>query len=177
VHPQQAQEDNVEDLDPESKQVKEVFARYGLAMYQAQCVERELAITLCTVYGPGPKRMTRDQLDRLYKTTFRKTLGRLVADLRSTGAVDVDLEKRLTEALEKRNWLAHDYFWERAVSILKPDSHRAMIAELQDAAEQFDDLDAQLTSLSRRWAEQHGVTEKVFQESWENLVRSGDELN
>lgn len=33
-------------MDPESEQIREVYARYGLAMFQAQCLERALAMTL-----------------------------------------------------------------------------------------------------------------------------------
>ena len=37
----------LKDADPE--QIREVYARFGLAMYQAQCVERQIAILLANV--------------------------------------------------------------------------------------------------------------------------------
>ena len=62
----------MEQLDPESYQIREVYARYGLAMYQAQCVERQLALLLITEYRPGPSRITRSQYDHLLEAHFEK---------------------------------------------------------------------------------------------------------
>lgn len=35
-------------IEPELDQIREVYARFGLAMYQAHCLERQLAIILAT---------------------------------------------------------------------------------------------------------------------------------
>jgi hypothetical protein len=39
----------------EEQQIMDVYARFGLAIYQVQCLERELAISLATVHGPQTK--------------------------------------------------------------------------------------------------------------------------
>ena len=44
---------NMNDLDSESYQIREVYALFGLAMYFAQCLERTIGISMVTVYGPG----------------------------------------------------------------------------------------------------------------------------
>ena len=41
----------MDDLDLNSKQRREVFARHGLAMYYVQCVERSLAILISSVFN------------------------------------------------------------------------------------------------------------------------------
>ena len=94
------------DLDGE--QIKEVYARFGLAVYQAQCVERQLAIALASAYGPGVKRITRAQFDDLLGTYFKRTRGALVTVLRHTFSPPVDLESQLAQALRIRNWLIHN---------------------------------------------------------------------
>lgn len=166
----------MEQIDPDSAQVREVFAHYGLAMYQAQCLEREIAIALSTVHGPGPKRITRDQLDQLYDKNFRKTLGSLVAGLRQTASVPGELEERLTQALTLRNWLTHNYFWERTPRFMKAPGREAMIQELLEAIRCFMEIDAQLSEITGRWAAAHGVTKELFQEAWDELLVSDEGL-
>lgn len=46
-----------------------------------------------------------------------------------------------------------------------------MIDELQRAADDFEQLDQQLTRISREWADQHGITDQMIQEQIENLVQ------
>ena len=35
-------------LDPESEEIREVYAFFGLAIYQAQCLEKQLAMVIAT---------------------------------------------------------------------------------------------------------------------------------
>ena len=146
-------------LDPESHQIREVYARYGLALYQAQSVERELAILLATEYGPGTMEITRSQYSELLESHFANTLGSLIAHVRKTVSVPDDLEKLLLEALEKRNWLTHRYFWERAGHFVRQEGRHMMLCELQQAIDVFEELDSRLTRITQQWAQQHNVTQ------------------
>ena len=87
-------------------------------MFQAQCLERQLAIILATKYGPGPTNISRTELDDIFDDLFSRTLGQLVEEIGRLAELTEDEEERLQEALSKRNWLAHRYFWERAIEIL-----------------------------------------------------------
>jgi len=162
----------MEQLDLESEKAKEVYARFGLAMYQAQCLERQLAILLTTKYGPDPQRMTRTQYNDLFESFFSKTLGTLISHLRKTVDIPDNLELTLTEALNKRNWLAHHYFWKRAGQFMTERGRMSMIHELQVIADFFALLDEQLTEITREWAEKHKITEEVLQKRIERLLRS-----
>jgi hypothetical protein len=49
------------DLPPEAEQRRETFARFGLAVYESQCVEKQLAIllaTACNLASPKPRQMS-----------------------------------------------------------------------------------------------------------------------
>jgi hypothetical protein len=163
---------NMEQLDLESDQIKEVYAYFGLAIYQAQCLERQLAILLSTEYGPGPKKMTRDQYDELLQSFFVKTLGSLIKHLRQSVDISDDLESILTEALKKRNWLAHHYFWEKAGQFMTEKGRIQMITELQGIADFFNSIDQQLSEITHKWADRHGITEELLQRHLEELVRN-----
>ncbi len=119
------------------EQVKEVYARYGLAMYQAQCVERSLAILLATEYGPGIQKITRTEYDKLLESLFKKTLGALLTELRKSGVVSLNFESDLSNALKQRNWLAHNYFWERAGHFMTIKGRSMMIEELTKNANEL----------------------------------------
>ena len=61
--------------------------------------------------------------------------------------VPENLSWDLKNALNKRNWLAHDYFWERAVQFMTTEGRADMIEEL----------------LSIEWAEVNGLTREMLQ--------------
>ncbi len=124
-----------EHLDSEAEQIKEVYAYFGLAMYRAQCLERQLAIVLATRYGPGPTKITNVEYDGLLESLFSKTMGRLVRDIGEVAKLSEREEEQLREALNKRNWLAHRYFWERARVFLSASGRVAMIQELQETVD------------------------------------------
>jgi len=161
-------------LDPESEQIKEVYARFGLAMYQAQCVERQLAVLLATEYGPGLHNMTRQQYEELLESLFKKTLGGLIHKLREAVDLPSDFESTLREALNKRNWLAHHYFWERAGHFMTEQGRRLMVDELQVIATELDELDQTLIHVSRKWMEKIGMSEEVVQIEMDRLLREAN---
>jgi hypothetical protein len=161
-------------LDPESDQIREVYARYGLAMYQAQCVERQLAILLASEYGPGPRKITRSQYDQLLQSHFERTLGGLLHHLEKAISLPSDFEKTLRIALEKRNWLAHRYFWERAGHFVSGKGRSKMILELQEAIDYFENLDTKLTEISDAWARSHNITSKDLERALERIIANAE---
>lgn len=151
-------------------QIKEVYALYGLAMYQAQCVERALAILLATEYGPKPKTITQSQWSDLLDELYGKTLGVLVNKIRQSVTIPDDFEKTLQEALEKRNWLAHRYFWDRAGYFMTSSGREKMIKELTEISSFFDQFDNQLHSIALKWTEKYGISQDTIDDEFEKIV-------
>ena len=157
-------------IDHESEQVKKVFAWFGLTMYQAQCLERQLAIVLATKYGPGPTRISREDFDHILEGLFSRTLGQLVSEVGRLAGLSRDEHERLQTALIKRNWLAHNYFWERAVQFTSESGRASMIEELQETGNSFVTLDALFTQKTIEWGETVGITEQFIDEELEKLL-------
>ena len=65
-------------INPELEQIKEVYANFGLAMYQANCLERQLAIILAAEYRPGPIGTTDTENGNVLGKLFSMTMGELV---------------------------------------------------------------------------------------------------
>lgn len=145
------------ELPPESEQIRESFARFGRAMFYAQCVEKQLGILLGSTLQPNFLASTPDQRDAYFDVEFAKTLGPLIGALRSRGRVPDALEGRLRRALVVRNWLAHEYFWDRSVQGMSFAGREQMIRELDEAAEFLRSVDAELTFVSELWLARLGI--------------------
>ncbi len=159
-----------EHIDPESESIKDVFAHFGLAMYRAQCLERQMAIMLATQHLLGPATITKTEFEKHLDGLFSKTLGNLVNELKIATDFGEEEGERLDDALSKRNWLAHRYFGERATEFLSESGRASMLRELQNAADYFDTLDNFLTCRTKRWGEAIGITQQLLDEAFERLV-------
>ena len=101
-------------LDPESEQIREVYALFGLALYLAQCLERELAMLLAVFVEA--ELMTVWDYDARFAESFQFTFGSLVTKFTEVaGSEHPRLTGQLAKAVDDRNDLAHHYFWDRAV--------------------------------------------------------------
>ncbi|MDY3554828.1 hypothetical protein R5W24_003957 [Gemmata sp. JC717] len=118
-------------IDSEDEQTRDVFAHFGLAAYCAQVFEKGLC-NLLVIHGMlTGKVVTLADFDAMEKKTHKKPLGALLKDVKPLiDFGEADVEGRLDEALAKRNFLQHHYFWERAVEFTSTNGRAAMIAEL-----------------------------------------------
>lgn len=144
--------------DPDQR--REVFARFGLAAYHAQCVERELAILVATVANPDFDAIHAEGREHAFDDAFSNRIVDLTKHLRDAEVVDAHLASHIRWARRTRNWLHHNYFWDRAHSILTSHGREQMISELSDIAERLKQLDTRLTSLTYRWGESRGISQE-----------------
>jgi hypothetical protein len=152
--------------DPADEHVKTVYAHYGVALYFAQCLEHGLANALVYVdLIPRSARAARTsdqwttEFDAFMGRSFEQTLGRLIRDLRLATAVPQDLEDQLTLALKRRNWLAHNYFRERASQFMSAGGRDDMIQELEEAQALFQRVDDLLGQAVKPVREKYGLTD------------------
>jgi hypothetical protein len=158
-----AANDNDNDtFDPESYRIREVFAYYGLTMYHIQCLERSLAMLGSTVYNPDADHITRSQYDAILEDNFKKTRGQLISKIKKSVDLPDDFEKKLTDALKKRNFVAHHCFWERAMKFSHTRGQEEMLAELIQLSDYFENMDRELTLVQRKWSNAKGVTDDII---------------
>jgi hypothetical protein len=164
------------ELSAESAHTRETFAHFGLAMFRVQCVEKQLAMLLATTLNPGFLRATPEARDSYFDGEFRKTLGQLVKSVQAVVSVPQALEGRLNRALMLRNWLAHEYFWQRSIQAMSWDGRERMIAELKEAAEYLGSLDEELTAISEAWCVREGLSRETVEAELEGLLRDSGAL-
>lgn len=159
----------------EDEQHKEVFARFGLAMFTAQVLEHAIvnALVLCdlipTQRGKVPSQEAWSfEVDQFMDGHFENTMARLIKALGQAATLSEGLTQSLEQSLRMRNFLAHRYFRERDTIWLTEEGRNSMIAELQEARELFrktDDLIEEMVEpLHRRYGFIEEALNRVIEE-------------
>ena len=161
-----------EDLPFEAQQRREVFARFGLAMYFAQCLEVQIGLLLASMYNQEFLRVPPEDRDAFFDRESQKTLGRMKRDLGNN--LSPTLENRLHEAVELRNWLAHRYFSERGINILTLEGREKMIFELQEKADFFKELDAEFNAIIEKWLFIQGISKEELESEVASFFRENN---
>ena len=98
------------DLDPESEQIREVYAHYGLAMYWAQCLEQSIFQHLLffdhfpsAVRTYATSESWAEDFKQYEAQELRKAMGQLIRRLHEVGLPMGSIESELTNALSSRN--------------------------------------------------------------------------
>lgn len=139
--------------------VKEVYTFFGLASYAGQCLEKGLVNFAMAYQLLEPKALTQDEWLELYESLNKRTFGQLLKAVKKRAEIPEPLMSNLEEALIKRNWLAHDFFYDRAVHLTEHDGRAIMIQELRKLAELFQVADRMIDSVCEIVWESFGVTE------------------
>ena len=157
-------------LDPESEQVREVYAHYGLAMYWAQCLEQSIFQHLL-FFDHFPKALKTyttpenwaEEFDRYEVRELSQTMGKLIRRLREVGQPTESVEVALAKALKSRNWLAHGYFADRAIEFTDSEGRQDMIEELDELRDSYRSCAEELDAVSIPAARKLGFTDEMLE--------------
>ncbi|EJC1211557.1 hypothetical protein K6U44_13935 [Vibrio parahaemolyticus] len=147
----------------ESGDEKEVFAFYGLASFNAQCTEKALVNFAMGYKLVDESALTQEQWLELYDRLNSNTFGRLLGQIKNRVDLPDTLLAHLDETLQKRNWLAHDFFYDYAIHMTDFDGRAQMISQLQCLITMFQIADRAIEKLSSIVWQQFGVDEAWIQ--------------
>ena len=157
--------------------IKEVYARFGLALYHAQVLEHGLVNALVILdLIPSQRTLARSQhewgasVDTFMDRHFETTMGRMMGRLRSVFDVPDDFESLLRDALRKRNWLAHDFFRERADELLTSAGRDQMLDEVDQCSACFQAADKQLGEIIRPLRQKAGITDEMLEKEYRLML-------
>lgn len=142
----------------EGEHVKEVFAYFGRAYYEAGVLETGLAIALMQIdflgrfrdrfFADDGKSFDRTQyeaeFDRFMENQHAQTLGNLIRRISALSEISDGLKERFSDAKKRRDFLGHHYFRERAAEFNNRTGRDRMIAELHDDGDVFESIDRDL---------------------------------
>jgi hypothetical protein len=159
--------------DDDSRETREVYARAGLALYCAQCLEHEIVniLAIAAMLRRSRQRTTPEgnqdyekYIDRVWDEGFRKTLGGLITSLAKSGVkVPPDVRDELIRSLDTRNHLVHAFFREKAEAWFEPDGRRVMAEELKEMREQFVKTDRSLHALTEPLRVARGFSDRIVE--------------
>jgi hypothetical protein len=164
-------------MDDESEHTKEVYARFGLAVYFAQVLEHGLVNALVILdLIPSRRHLARSRdewgitVDAFMDRHFETTMGRLLNAFREVTAVPADVDGLLQDALERRNWLAHDFFRERAVEFLSCTGREQMLQEVDECRTRFEAADKRLEAIVGPLRREASITDAILEAEYQFLM-------
>jgi hypothetical protein len=157
-------------MDAADEETREVYARYGLAMYFAQVVEHAIVNLMIALRLPQRGTLTKGDIDQFMDEAFAMTFGRLLQELRRMGQSTHFLQRDLDQARDTRNWLAHQYFRDRAVQFMSPAGRVVMLQELDDATNLFLEVNEKLERLSAEVRASSKIGEDAIRQEYERLL-------
>jgi|HubBroStandDraft_1064217.scaffolds.fasta_scaffold43834_4 hypothetical protein len=161
--------------EPEYDDPKEVYAFFGLAAFYAQCFEQSMILLLLAVNLRRPKALQSKGRDELLKWFDKKSLGALITELKKVANVEVTLQKRLEDLLEKRNFLMHHFFPKNSMKTATDQGRRDVLDELRSLAQTFQDGDHLLVSIYEPLWEKMGMTQEMIEHGLRQIM-AGEEL-
>src|SRR5450755_1283392 len=164
--------DNTDYLSDDAREIKEVSALFGRAVFFIQAFERQLGITIASVCLSDPDSVTREQYDALLSKNFKKTLGQLFHKMKDDLHIADEIKQEIETALQLRNFLIHNYFWERMLQFNTSIGRQAMLEELYHACTVFQEVDSKVEALTKAWGAKRGVTEQDYAEELEKLLKT-----
>ena len=141
-------------VDSEDAQVREVYSRYGLAMFMAQVLEHGMvnAMLVLRLLPTANSFLDYESWDAAFKkfhnTHFSKTFGNMIRALESIAALPEQLVTRLHSAKIHRDRLAHRFFRDHVENFSSAQGRVLMIAECEHIIELFQSIDAEIDALT-----------------------------
>lgn len=159
--------------EPSDDDVKDVYAHFGLTYYLAEVLHRGLCNLYCASQLPPGGPATRPRVEEHLRNAFGTTLGQLREKLRPL--LPSELVPRLELALERRNFIAHRFWYERVHMMSNLSRIAEMQNELADDAALFSEVDGEIEKLMQPLHSRMGLTPELLSVSLEE-TKSGKHL-
>ena len=161
------------DVPPaDSSETKEVFAFFGLCAYHAQVLEQGLLNLVVPLRLRGLTGLCPEDIEQTYVDNERRTLGQLIRDARQRVEIPERVAEALTEALRKRNYVAHSFFAQHSIDFMSEPGRREMIEELREITLQLQQADQEPITNSL-W-ERLGMTRELFAETYAGMLAEAE---
>jgi hypothetical protein len=155
-------------METQEQLVKEVFAQFGAAYYHSEVLHRGL----CNIYALATfekaEDITRPRIEEKLALAFSLTLGQIVE--KTKGVFSGGMQRRLEVALDKRNYLAHRFWFERSPLMFSEPDLLGLRQELLELTNLFGELDEAITESLDPRRQAMGLTDDLIQELFDKLI-------
>jgi hypothetical protein len=161
------------ETEPDNELVRELFARFGLAYYHGECLHRELCIVFAFSELPPRDFVTGPRVEELLARAYSLTLGDVAAKLK--GVLPDELWGDVLAAVERRNFLAHRFWFERVHLMFSTSNLQQVIADLNGSTKLFDGIDARIREWSEPRLAELGVTQELRADALTRVLSGEDD--
>ena len=139
--------------------IREMYARFGLAYYISEVLHRSLCnlVALRTT----PQSSTRLRFEEQLRWTYSLTLGQVIRE--ASGTLPESTNAELEIVRERRNFLAHHFWYERAHLMMSAAGVRQMIAEVNLQHDLFRIMNEEIDALEQDARRAFGIDDAVFE--------------
>jgi hypothetical protein len=164
-----------------AKELREVYAHAGLALYCAQCLEHEIVNVLSTLkiadwfitrteLSEAQRLEFENFVDDTWDEAFQQTLGKLIRELAKSGVqIPTNLDSHFLGSLSARNDLAHKFFRSHAWPMMTSEGRRLMFEELRRMQDLFRETDRELHEVTCYVRQKLGITEKAVDDEYRKM--------
>ncbi|MBZ0304053.1 MAG: hypothetical protein K8J31_30215 [Anaerolineae bacterium] len=160
---------------PSEDLIKETYAKFGLAYYLSEVLHRSLCVVYAMLTFDKKEDATRPRIEEKISLAFSLTLGQLIGELKHPfeELLPEEISLRLDDALAKRKFLAHHFWYERIHLMYDAQDVLTLIEELDAYADLFDKLEQEISAYFMPRFSQFGITDGLLQERLAKL-KAGD---
>jgi hypothetical protein len=151
---------------------KEMFANYGLTALSAQALEKTVFLLLAAVECLKAGKVEKNELYEVLDKHDRKTLGRLIKDVRAKVEFPQNLESDLNRALKRRNYVIHDFFLKDFDIRRMAGSPEKLSEELRPIRDLFDDVQNRVDKILETIQKQLEVPRTKLDEKARQLLKN-----
>ena len=157
--------------EPDEELIKEVYARFGLAYYHSECLHRELCHIYVFASFQDPKDVTRPRLEEKFAYAYSLTFGQVKDEIdKIKELIPEELFSQLDEGVEKRNFLAHHFWFERAHLMFSMTGLNQMIQELDECSSLFQRPDEMASPYLKTQTKKFGLTDEILQACLDEVI-------
>lgn len=148
--------------------IKEVYTRFGLSYYLAEVLHRGLCNAYVFLSFEKAEQVTKPRIEEKFAFAFSLTLGQVIREVEDF--LPSQLAIKLHVALDRRNFLAHHFWFERVHLMYNPQGLDQMLQELEEMSDLFNQLDEQINEYIKTRRSEFGVTNDVISTIMNDLI-------
>jgi hypothetical protein len=155
---------------------KEVFARFGLALFMAQVLEHELVNTLTVLRLLPTRELISDadawakSVDEFMDAQHANTFGTVLRALEKTNLIPNELFHGLEVCRAHRDYLAHNFFRGYANAFMTPQGRKRMLERVDRAREAFSASNIAMEAFKSPLMQRFGITPAALEREYELLA-------
>jgi uncharacterized protein with HEPN domain len=152
---------------------KLIYSYFGLAVYFCQCLEETFSIMLWTDRIFKKKVKTNKEVNEIIDAieNSKRTMGNFINEVKQSYSLPEVLETKLTEVLNKRNYLVHKYFKLEIQKVYSEIGRKDMLKYFCGFIDEAKSIDEKLKVYYSHYTEKLGLSEKRIEELMDEMKK------